>query len=97
VPQPATSVVKRLPYCGILWDVAACSLGDGALMMAAVSTSETLVNLYHTARRNIPEDSHLRTHRRENRKSHRISLKSLSSFLTLSFSASLLLDVTTDT
>jgi hypothetical protein len=30
-----------------------------ALMMEAVSTSETLVNFYKTTRRNIPEDSHL--------------------------------------
>jgi hypothetical protein len=31
-----------------------------ALMMEAVSTSETTVNFYQTTRRNIPEDSHLR-------------------------------------
>jgi hypothetical protein len=31
-----------------------------ALMMEAASTSEMLVNFYHTTRRNIPEDSHLR-------------------------------------
>jgi hypothetical protein len=30
-----------------------------ALMMEAASTSETSVNFYQTARRNIPEDSHL--------------------------------------
>jgi hypothetical protein len=30
-----------------------------ALMMEAVSTSETLVNFYETTRRNIPKDSHL--------------------------------------
>jgi hypothetical protein len=30
-----------------------------ALMMEAVSTSETSVNLCETARRSIPEDSHL--------------------------------------
>jgi hypothetical protein len=35
-----------------------------ALMMEAVSTSETSVNFYQTTRRNIPEDSHLHTHRR---------------------------------
>jgi hypothetical protein len=29
-----------------------------ALMMQAVSTSETCVNFYQTTRRNIPEDSH---------------------------------------
>jgi hypothetical protein len=30
-----------------------------ALIMEAVSTSETSVSLYQTARRNIPEDSHI--------------------------------------
>jgi hypothetical protein len=30
-----------------------------ALMMEAIRTSETSVNFYQTARRNIPEDSHL--------------------------------------
>jgi hypothetical protein len=38
--------------------------------MEAASTSETLVNFYQTTRRyNNPEDSHLRTQRRENLKS----------------------------
>jgi hypothetical protein len=32
-----------------------------ALMIEAGSTSETSVNFYKTARRNIPEDSHLQT------------------------------------
>jgi hypothetical protein len=41
-----------------------------ALMMEAAKTSETLVNVYQTTRRNNPEDSHLRTHRRENFKSY---------------------------
>jgi hypothetical protein len=41
-----------------------------ALMMEAISTSETLANLYETTRRNIPEDSHLHTRHRENLKSH---------------------------
>jgi hypothetical protein len=36
----------------------------------AISTSETSVNFYHTIRRNIPEDSHLHTRRRENLISH---------------------------
>jgi hypothetical protein len=35
-------------------------------IMEAVSTSETSVNFYQTARRNIPEDSHPHTRRREN-------------------------------
>jgi hypothetical protein len=41
-----------------------------ALMMEAVSTSETSVNIYQTTRRNIPEDSNLHTSRRENLKSY---------------------------
>jgi hypothetical protein len=39
-------------------------------MMEATRTSETLVNFYQTTRRYNPEDSHLRTHRRENLKSY---------------------------
>jgi hypothetical protein len=38
--------------------------------MVALSTSETQVNLYQTARRDNPEDSHVHTRRRENLKSH---------------------------
>jgi hypothetical protein len=45
--------------------------GD-ALMMEAARTSETLVNFYQTTRRHNPEDSHLRTNRRENLKSYLI-------------------------
>jgi hypothetical protein len=41
-----------------------------ALMMEAARFSETLVNFYQTTRRNNPEDSHLRTHRRENLRSY---------------------------
>jgi hypothetical protein len=41
-----------------------------ALMMEAAMTSETLVNFYQTTRRYNPEDSHLRTHRRENLKTY---------------------------
>jgi hypothetical protein len=40
-----------------------------ALMMEAVSTSETSVNFYQTTQRNIPEDSHLHTRHRKNLKS----------------------------
>jgi hypothetical protein len=39
-------------------------------MMEAARTSETLVNFYQTTWRYNPEDSHLRTHRRENLKSY---------------------------
>jgi hypothetical protein len=40
------------------------------IFTSTLKTSETLVNFYHTARRYNPEDSHLRTHRRENFKSY---------------------------
>jgi hypothetical protein len=43
-----------------------------ALMMEAARTSETLVNFYQTTRLYSPEDSHLRTYRRENLKSYKI-------------------------
>jgi hypothetical protein len=48
----------------VFWDVAPCTVVASvirviALMMEAASTSETLVNLYQTTRRNNPEDSHL--------------------------------------
>jgi hypothetical protein len=39
-------------------------------MMEVVSITETTVNFYQTTRRNIPQDSHFHTHRRENLKSH---------------------------
>jgi hypothetical protein len=39
-------------------------------MMEAARTSETLVNFYQTTRRYNPQDSQLRTHRRENLKSY---------------------------
>jgi hypothetical protein len=42
--------------------------------MEAASTSETSVNFYHTTQRNIPEDSHLHTRRRQNLKSHLVNL-----------------------
>jgi hypothetical protein len=45
--------------------------GDFALMMKAVSTSETSVDFYQTLRRYNPEDGHLHARRRENLKSHR--------------------------
>jgi hypothetical protein len=45
-----------------------------ALMMEAVSTSETSVNFYKCTRRKNPEDSHLHTRRRENLKSHLVFL-----------------------
>jgi hypothetical protein len=56
----------------VFWDVAPCGLVEVdrhfrgayclhhqvALMVEAVSTSETSVNFYETTRRNIPEDLH---------------------------------------
>jgi hypothetical protein len=44
-----------------------------ALMMEAARTSETLADFYQTTRRYNPEDSHLRTHRRENLKSYNVN------------------------
>jgi hypothetical protein len=51
-----------------------------APMIKAASTSETFVNFYQTTRRYNPEDSHLRTHRRENLKSHIIKNYDICSF-----------------
>jgi hypothetical protein len=47
-------------------------------------TSETLINLYWTARRYNPEDSHLLSHRRENLKSYELILlfNSLHTYIT---------------
>jgi hypothetical protein len=42
--------------------------------MEAARTSETLINFYQTTRRNNPEDSHLRTHRRENLKYYKVKM-----------------------
>jgi hypothetical protein len=39
-----------------------------ALMMEAIMTSETQVNIHQSNLRYNPEDSHLHTHRRENLK-----------------------------
>jgi hypothetical protein len=50
--------------------------GEGiiALMMEAARISETLVNFYQTTRHYNSEDSHLRTHRRENLKSYNLQI-----------------------
>jgi hypothetical protein len=72
----------------VFWDVVPCSLvkivrrfrgahcfhhqSDESLVMGAVSTSETSVNIYQTAWRSISEDSHLQTRRRKNLKSHKL-------------------------
>jgi hypothetical protein len=44
-----------------------------ALMMDAVSTTETLLNFPETTGYNIPEECHLHTRRRENMKSQLLS------------------------
>jgi hypothetical protein len=44
------------------------------LMMEAVCSSETLVSMYQTTRRNIPEDSHSHFRHCENLKSHPVNL-----------------------
>jgi hypothetical protein len=46
-------------------------------MMEAARTSETLVNFYQTTRRYNPEDSRLRTHRRENLKSYFVLMRTV--------------------
>jgi hypothetical protein len=51
-----------------------------ALMMEAARTSETLVNFYQTKRRYNPEDSHLRTHSRENLKPYYMQGDSYTNF-----------------
>jgi hypothetical protein len=50
-----------------------CLLALIALMIEAVRTSETTVNIYQTTLRNIPEDSHLHTRRCENLKSQSVT------------------------
>jgi hypothetical protein len=59
----------------ICWDVSPCSLVEidrrfrGPYCLhhqEVVSSFEMSVNFYETTRRNIPEDSHLHTRRREN-------------------------------
>jgi hypothetical protein len=58
-----------------------------SMMMEVARTSETMVNFYQTTRRYNPEDSHLRTHRRENLKFYfvdsrfRINLRSNVGFM----------------
>jgi hypothetical protein len=66
--QPATELCSEAGKCKmtVFWVLI-------ALMMDAASTSETSVNFYKTTRHNIPEDSHLHTHRRENLNSHQVN------------------------
>jgi hypothetical protein len=66
--------MKFTDFC----DVLLCSQVDidlrFALMMEAVRTSETSINICLTTRLYIPEDSKLHTRSRENLKSHIIYL-----------------------
>jgi hypothetical protein len=71
LPQPAT--ITNSKFSG-----KACSV---ALMMEAVSTSETSVNFYHTTRRSISQDGQVCACRCQNQKSHQ-QMK----FATLKFS-----------
>jgi hypothetical protein len=52
-------------------DVSEVLTSSIALMIEAVSSSETLVNIHQTTRYYIPEDSRLRAHRCENLKPHK--------------------------
>jgi hypothetical protein len=51
------------------WDVAPLKFTDVSEALPAYIT-RAMGNFYQTTRRNIPEDSHLSTRRRENLKSH---------------------------
>jgi hypothetical protein len=53
----------------VFWEAAVCSLVDSALIMDAVSFSETSVSIYQTTRCYIPKDNHDHICRRE----HQIS------------------------
>jgi hypothetical protein len=56
----------------VFWTIASCSLVLSTLMMEAVTTSETSVNINHTTLWNIPQDSHLHNRCLGNLKYHRI-------------------------
>jgi hypothetical protein len=59
----------------VFWVVTQCRLviyQRFIIMVEAAGASETLVNIYRSTRRNIPEDSHLHTRYRENFKSYEI-------------------------
>jgi hypothetical protein len=68
---------KMAVFCFVaprsLVEVYQCFRGPSCLhhvRREAARTSETLVNFYQTTQRYNPEDSHLRTHRRENLKTY---------------------------
>jgi hypothetical protein len=58
-PWSLVEVYRRLRGACCLHNQGSESLFSFALIMAAVSTSETSVNFCHIIRRNISEDSHL--------------------------------------
>jgi hypothetical protein len=58
----------------VFWEIAVCSLVDSALIMEAVSFSETSVSIYQTTCCHIPEDNHVHTCRHEHIKSHKFRL-----------------------
>jgi hypothetical protein len=62
----------RLVVSKKLTDISEVIIADiiNALMMEAVSTSETSVSFYETARSNIPEEGRLHTRLREDLESH---------------------------
>jgi hypothetical protein len=64
----------------VFWVVATCSLVEVYQRFRGPCClhhegDETMVNFYQTTRRYNPEDSHLRTHRRENLKSYYIGIQ----------------------
>jgi hypothetical protein len=58
-----------------LTDVSEVLTASIVLIMKAVSISEASVDFYQTIRRNIPENGHFHTRRRENPKSHQVTVK----------------------
>jgi hypothetical protein len=65
--------------------VATLQLEDGCLLGCS-----TLVNFYQTTRRYNPEDSHLRTHRRDNLKSYTATVSDIVYFLKIDAQSDLL-------
>jgi hypothetical protein len=66
--------MRRIVECYKRWDFSRRRMWSSGPMMEAGSTSETSVDLCQTTRRNIPEDSHLYTLRRENLKFHSVNV-----------------------
>jgi hypothetical protein len=64
--------MKLVRHFSNLYSIGSITSDQIALMMVAARISKTLVNFHQTTRRYNPEDSHLRTHRRENLKSYKV-------------------------